>query len=345
MCPPPSDLDDLLGGRTSRRRFLAGSLGVATAAALAACGDSDDGGGGRGAGGDFPVTVKHRYGRTTIEKPPKRVVSHGITDHDTIMALGAVPVGIVQWVPEWRRGVGPWGARALRSARPKLFKNNNQVQLEEVAELQPDLISAVNFDLKEDDYDKLSQIAPTVGPVPGYPVYGTPWDVVAVQIGTALGQPVRVKRLVGRAKARFAAARRELAEYGDEQVMIVAPGPSGQLYILADTDTRGRFVKELGFRQSKQVSKLTGDRFFTTISQERFDLLDGAALIVMAEGLSPTNAALESEAFRRLDVVRRGSAVMVRDMNLSLAISASTVSSVPYALPRIVPRLERALAA
>ena len=41
----------------------------------------------------FPVTIKHAFGETTIEKEPKRVATLGWSDQDQAVALGVVPVG------------------------------------------------------------------------------------------------------------------------------------------------------------------------------------------------------------------------------------------------------------
>lgn len=40
------------------------------------------------AGSAFPVTIDHKYGSTTIGEEPRRVVSLGYQEHDTILALG-----------------------------------------------------------------------------------------------------------------------------------------------------------------------------------------------------------------------------------------------------------------
>ncbi len=40
----------------------------------------------------FPVSVTHKFGTTVIEQEPTRVVSAGYTEHDTLLALGVIPV-------------------------------------------------------------------------------------------------------------------------------------------------------------------------------------------------------------------------------------------------------------
>ena len=111
----------------TRRRFLAGLSVLAVAPVLAACGSDSDGtatrstGGSGGAGPEeaaFPVTIKHKYGETTIESAPKRVVCIGYTDQDALLALGIVPVGVTYWFgDEALQGVypGPRSSSATRS--------------------------------------------------------------------------------------------------------------------------------------------------------------------------------------------------------------------------------------
>jgi iron complex transport system substrate-binding protein len=38
----------------------------------------------------FPVTIEHKFGETTIDAEPERVVSIGYNEHDFLLALGVV---------------------------------------------------------------------------------------------------------------------------------------------------------------------------------------------------------------------------------------------------------------
>ena len=338
---------------TSLRRLTALAAALAAVIALAACG-SDDGGStatgsataadGAGATGTFPVTVEHEFGTTTIEKPPERVVSYGYTDQDTLLALGVTPVGILQWIPEWKRGVGAWSTAALGDAQPEMLANETSPDFEAIAALRPDLISIVNYDLDKSAYEKLSRIAPTVPTVKGYPPYGTPWDVIATQVGAAVGKRDEAQRLVDEAEAAFQRVRDDHPEWQGKQVMIVTPSPEGGMYIFADSDSRGRFVSELGFEQPPEVAELTDGAFYTEISPERFDLLDGDALVMLADTTAAKASLDDMPTYQSLDVVRDGRVVTVTDLELSMALSASTPTAIPYALERLVPDLERVLA-
>jgi iron complex transport system substrate-binding protein len=333
--------------RATRRGFLLGAASAATAAALAACGGSDrddapTGAATTAAGTGFPVTMRDRYGTTTIERAPERVVCYGYNDHDTMLALGVVPVGLIQWIPQWKRGVGPWSEPALGDARPALL-DGSEVPFETIAGLRPDLILAVNHNLRRGDRDRLAQIAPTVSTPAGYPPYGLPPSVQALQVGTALGMRARTRALLQRLERTFAEARRANPIFEGKRVMVVTPVEDGQMSIFADTDTRGRLVAALGCRQPAEVADLVGNNFYAYISPERFDVLEVDALIVLAYDRATAAKLERMPTYQRLDVVRRGSAVVIDDMDTAMALAAYTVTSIPYALDALVPRLRAAL--
>ena len=334
----------------TRRSFLLGAAGAAAAAALAACG-SDDGGGASTTGatgsattaaGSFPVTVRDRYGTTTVDSRPERVVCYGYNDHDTMLALGVVPVGLIQWIPEWKAGVGPWSLRALGDSRPALFRGE-EVPFEQIAALRPDLIVAVTQDLRTSDHDRLAQIAPVVSTPAGYPSFGIPPEVAALQVGAGLGLRAETQRLVDDLEAQYAAARRDNPGFAGKTAMVVTPVADGQMSVFADTDSRGRLVSSLGMRQPAEVAEMVGDDFYAYLSPERFGVMEVDALIVLAYNAASAGALRRMATYQQLDVVRRGGAVVIDDMDTAMGLAAGTVTSVPYALGRLLPQLATAI--
>lgn len=47
--------------------------------------------------GKAPVTFEHKFGSTTIDAEPTRVVTFSATAKHTVLALGRVPVGLIGW--------------------------------------------------------------------------------------------------------------------------------------------------------------------------------------------------------------------------------------------------------
>ena len=337
--------------RPTRRGFMLGTAGAAAAALLAACGSDDDGSAGTSAattatgpqGSGFPITVRDRYGTTTVERMPERVVVYGYNDHDTVLALGVVPLGLIKWIPEWKRGVGPWSLDALGDARPVLFEGQ-EVPFERIAALRPDLIIAVGQNLRASDHDRLRQIAPIVSTPGGYPAWGLPPTEQALQIGTALGMRAETERLVRGLEDLYARTRADNPTFAGRTVMVVTPVEDGQMSIFSDTDARGRLIANLGFRQPAAVADVVGDEFYAYLSPEKFDLLDVDALLVLAYNRASADALDKMATYKQLGVVRRGGAVVVDDMDTAMALAAGTVTSIPYALGRVVPQLRAALA-
>ncbi|MFW6174563.1 MAG: ABC transporter substrate-binding protein, partial [Chloroflexota bacterium] len=57
---------------------------------------------------EFPVTIEHKYGSTTIEEKPERVVTVGFSEQDPVLALGAKPVAVREWFGGQPNAVWPW---------------------------------------------------------------------------------------------------------------------------------------------------------------------------------------------------------------------------------------------
>jgi iron complex transport system substrate-binding protein len=268
------------------------------ALSLAACGESDsEPAATGGATSAFPVTVEHKFGATEIPSAPKRVVTVGYTDQDAVLALGVVPVGVGDFLGgyEWRKR--PWAQKALGGATPEVV-GGQQINFEAVAAQRPDLIIAINAGLKQADYDRLSQIAPTVAQSGEYIDFGMPWEEQTLLVGRALGREQRAREVVADVKAKFERVREEHPEFAGKTAILAYGGPDGY-GAYATGDTRSRFLTDLGFELPQRIDDLAGDGFFTEFSQEQFRLLD-QELVVM---YGPAEDVLANPVVKRLDAV------------------------------------------
>ncbi|MGP0225253.1 ABC transporter substrate-binding protein [Paenarthrobacter sp. NCHU4564] len=293
--------------------------------------------------GGWPLTMKHQFGETTISSKPERIVVTGTTDTDVLLALGEKPVAFPQWIKEWEHGVGPWSVDALGDSNPTLLQFG-ELDFEDIAAANPELILATGTQLSAEDYDKLNGLAPTLAPVAGYSdAYLVPWDTRAVQVGEAVGKKNQAEQLVSEAKAGFTSAMQAHPEWqGLTAVTVISM--NGQFGVYAPTDNRGRFMDALGFKATDSAKDLVGGKFWAALSEERLDLLDSADVIVVLEGNTAAQEAFaKSSTFQRLAAVREGRIVEVKDQDTVMAMSASTVTSIPYALERLVPAIEKAV--
>ncbi|BBL80959.1 ABC transporter substrate-binding protein [Rubrobacter xylanophilus] len=318
----------------NRRDFL---VGGAAALLLAGCG-------GR-AGGENDResrTIEHKFGRTTIEGRPGRVVSVGFTDHDPLLALGVRPVGIRRWFGEPRRGVWPWARDELGDATPELLPVDS-INYEQVAALEPDLIVGISSGMTRNDYDTLSEFAPTLPQSDRWPDYGVPWQEQTLVIGRAVGREGRARRLVSGLERRFEEARREHPGFDGATVSVIGTG-DGLFYLYSTVDRSVKFFNSLGFRLPEEAARIAPDnRYYVEISEEQFGLVDADVLVCFSASPADEERIRSNRLFRRLDAVREDRVVYLSDNDdpLKGALSFNTVLSHPYLLENFVPRLAR----
>ncbi len=173
----------------TRREFLigAGSLLVLGGCGGEGAGDEEASGGTR--------TVEHKHGSTEVPAVPERVVTVGLSDHDYVLALGFEPVGVTDWYGGYPHATWPWAQDELGDATPEVMpRNNDEFDFEKIAALEPDLIVGMYSGMTQDDYETLSEIAPTVAQSGEYPDYGMPWQATTRMAGRALGRRERAER-------------------------------------------------------------------------------------------------------------------------------------------------------
>ncbi len=320
------------------------ALGLVAALTLAllpaACGGRDDPepAGDAGSSGAFPVTIEHKYGSTAIESEPERVVTVGYTEQDIVLALGIKPVGVRRFLGgyDWRER--PWAQSALGDSRPPVV-GAEEINFEQVAVQRPDLIVGVNSGMSQDDYDKLSQIAPTVPQSDRHIDFGVPWREQTLVTGRALGRGAEARRLVSEIEGSFAGALEANPEF-EGKTAVVGYASASTFGAHATQDYRVRFFEDLGFVTPKEIDRLAGDSFFVDFSQEQVRLLDQDVLIMFAD----EDTAMKNGLFRRLDVVREGRVVYV-DLpdQFAGALGFSSPLSLPFAVEEVTPALAAAV--
>jgi len=314
-------------------------LGLLAAALLSGCGDAAEP---TGSGeGPFPVTLENVYGKTVVEKQPKRVASIGFHEQDILLALGVQPVAVQQWMPEYRDGFGPW-AKPLVETEPKVFPaSQTEPNIGEIAKLKPDLIVATYAAVTKEQYDLLSEIAPTLIRTKDQVDYQVPYDAETLTIGKALGKEKQAAALVEKTKRSFADAREAHPEFKGEEIVVGYPLKNGGVGVYSSKDPRSQFFANLGFTVPKFVDDLTGDQFYKELSPERLDLLGDVDLLVVIDFHFGKDFYAENELYNDLDVVERGDAVY--PLPYTNAISFNTVLSIPYCVDKVTPVLARTL--
>ncbi|APT91437.1 hypothetical protein CSPHI_11125 [Corynebacterium sphenisci DSM 44792] len=294
--------------------------------------------------GAFPVTIEHAFGETTIEKAPERVFSLGWSDVDTLLALGVTPVGGVEWHTDKPMA---WQKNAETGEEPTFDIPVGEVDPEEIAAFEPDLIIAQWIGLEQEEYDRLSQIAPVVAYAEEYPDWSQPWDVTTERIGRAVGRPKAAKALIDDVQAKFDGIRERHPEW---QEMSAVAGlyseDDGQLSMLTTLDPRGAFFGNLGFRMSPEVDAMVGEDVWAEISLEQASVVDEDVFFLYGDS---DEGFMAQPVLAGLDVAKKGHVIPLGllaagDDTLSDAFDWQSVLSLSYFLDGIEEPLAEALA-
>ncbi|MFE4170571.1 iron-siderophore ABC transporter substrate-binding protein [Streptomyces sp. NPDC056909] len=336
-------------------RLVAASASVLLLfATVSACGsDSDTGakqdsaeqGKDTAAAGSYPVTIAHKFGSTTVDSEPRRIVTVGLTDQDAVLALGKVPVGTTEWLGAYKGALGPWAEAELDGgATPTLLKDTGTgPQTERIAALKPDLIIALYSGLTKEQYTTLSKFAPVLAQPKQYNDYGIPWELQTETIGKALGKEAEAKKLVDGVEARFTKAREENPGFDGASGVMATPYEG--MFVFGSQDPRSRILTSYGFALPDGLDKAIGDKFGANISKERTDLLNQKVAVWFVEDVEKNAEKLHQDpTYGDLDVVKQGREVFVAETSdFGNALSMGTVLSLPYALDRLAPMLAAAV--
>ena len=107
---------------------------------------------------EFPITIKHAFGETTITSQPERVVTLSWANQDAILALGVVPVGVsaANFGMMSENNLHLWTEEAfenLGETNPNVFNDETGWDYEAIAAAQPDIIVASYSGMTEEEYN------------------------------------------------------------------------------------------------------------------------------------------------------------------------------------------------
>lgn len=288
----------------------------------------------------FPVTIEHQYGSTTITEAPQRIVSIGYTEQDVLLALGITPVAVRYWYGE-EDAILPWAEDKVEGEAPVVLNMPyGSLNYEAILNLQPDLISAVTSGITQEEYELLSQIAPTITQTADYINFGMPWQEVTTMIGAAVGKAAEAEAIVAEVEGLFAEARANNPQF-EGKTVAVAYFSNNTYGFYMPQDARGRFFTDLGFVVPDELLEVAGDLFYAELSSERVDLLDQDLIaIVNLQFIEGGREALEAEPlFSQLEAVQEGRVVYLDEQSEN-ALGFSSPLSLAYALEAALPQLE-----
>ena len=294
---------------------------------------------------DFPVTLEHAWGTTTIEAEPQRIVTWGWGNEDAVIALGVIPVGIpFQSYGGGENGIQPWIEDALAAAgaaTPHVLDNSGEPPFEQIAALEPDLIIAAYSGITQEQYALMSAIAPTVAY--SGDAWSTPWQDVTRIVGKALGKSAEAEALVIETTAWLAIEVAKHPELADI-TFASANDYDGSMAVYAPLDARMKFLTDLGLTMDPSVAALAPDdgQFYYPLSYELLDQLKGDIFVTYFEEQSALDTWLVTpQASTYPPVVNGGLAALVGTENVA-AVSPPSALSLRWGFPNYLKVLSGA---
>lgn len=292
----------------------------------------------------FPVSIEHKFGSTEITAEPQRVLSLGFQEHDAILALGVEPIAVRYWFGDESDVIYPWAEDEAGDAQPEILNMPyGELNLERIAALDPDLILGIYSGITDEEYERLSQIAPTITQTDDYVDFGVPWQDMTLTVGRALGREDRAEELVEEVEAQFAEAREAHPEFEELSVAVATYAPT-EIGFFASQDPRARFFTSLGFEVPAELDEVADGAFFGTLSPERADLIDADLLVWdQMQYVEGGRATIESDPILgQLAGMQEGRTIFLEG-DIENGFAFNTVLSLPFVLDGVLPQLESAI--
>lgn len=294
---------------------------------------------------DFPVTIPHAFGTTTLPERPARVATVASGNHEVALALGVVPVGMAaaNYGDDDGDGVLPWVAERLAELgadTPPLFDEGDGIDFEAVAATRPDVILAAYSGLTRADYDTLSQIAPVVA----YPdaAWTTDWRQTIRLNSAGMGMAAEGEALIADMNARIAGTLAAHPRLRGKTAMFVTHLDTTNLSVVnfySANDTRVKFFADLGLAMPQSVTAATRPgQYAGSISAERIDAFDDVDILVTYGGAPLLEAMRADPLMAHMPAIAKGAIVMLGNDPMGNAANPTPLS-LPWVLDDYVALL------
>lgn len=297
----------------------------------------------------YPMTIKHAYGETVIEKQPENIATISWGNQDVPLALGIVPVGAskANYGKVDENGLLPWTAekyKELGVTNPQTFDDVDGLDYEAISDSNPDIILAAYSGITQEEYDLLSEIAPVVA----YPklAWQTLWrDQITVN-ATAIGKKVEGDKLVSDLDELIEEKTSEYSQLKGKKAVFCYFNPAdlGKFYIYLSSDPRAAYLTDLGLELPESVKDIAkgSDSFSIEISSENIDKLTDVDMIV-SYGDSALLKQLQSDnLLGTLPAIKNGSVAFIEDGSVLSASATPSALSIPATIDEFLKVLGEA---
>lgn len=288
---------------------------------------------------EYPMTIRHAFGETVIEKKPERVVTIQWGNQDIPLALGVVPVGFsaANFGVQDDSGLLPWTAKKLKELgedNPNVFQDTDGLDFEAISDAKPDVILAAYSGITQEDYDTLSQIAPVVA----YPeaAWTTTWREQVELNAKGMGMEKEGKKLIKDIEEMIQEKVSHYPQIKGKKVVWVnfSAKDLSKLHIYTPIDSRAAFLYELGLEYPKSVTELIKDpnNYSLELSAENVEALYDADIIVGYGDENLLKTIQKDPLLGKIPAVERGSVAFIESDTPLVAAGTPTPLSIRYTI-------------
>ena len=246
--------------------------------------------------------------------------------------------------PRRTRKVGPDAAHACA-----VLLRQRRATVRADSQCRADLILAPYSGFSEQDYQRLSSIAPTL-PYDTKPYQPSSWQNLATDVGKALGRPAQTAALIKSVEESVQESKASHPEFNGVTFAFGSYIREGETEtaIYGPDDPRVKFVENLGLTVAPDVvngaKNFAGDSFLFGISMEKLDTIDTDVYLGWASDQSEVDSTLANTLFSRWPVIANGKDLWITDNRLTAATMYVSLLSVPWATDELVPQLTELVA-
>lgn len=283
-------------------------------------------------------TIETKFGNIEIKEEPKRIVALGWGDAETALSLGVEPVGASDWLAFGGEGVGPWLQGKYKTA-PTII-GTMELDYEQIASLEPDLILDVKSSGDEERYNRLAEIATTIGVPEGGDGYLTTYQQQVEIIAKALGKESEGEQLLQEIETAFEKAKEEYPQFAGKTIAVGAYTSEGWgAYVTGDS--RVDFMTKLGFTNKEEIEGQANGAFYIPIADEHLELLDADFTVVIPIWVD-TKEITDSALYQKIPSVAEGRSIIIEG-DYANAFSTGTAPALLWAIEQLPPMFDKAL--
>lgn len=298
---------------------------------------------------EFPITIKHAFGETTIESKPERIVNLGWANQDTTLALGVVPVGVsaANYGMMTDNKLHLWTDEAfadLGVENPNVFNDETGWDYEAIAACEPDIIIASYSGFTEEEYNLLSEIAPVVPFLET--AWKTNWREQTITNATAMGMKSEGEKLVDETDALIAEKLADYPELNGKTAgyFWITQEDMSTFYAYLPNDPRASYLNDLGLKTPESILSLASstEDFSVTISRENTETLNDVDIMVVYGDKGLLEAMQADPLMSQIPAVKNGAVVLIDSTTALAAATTPSILSIPYAIDDYLSLLSEA---